>query len=110
VAKDIRDEEVKDTRDEEISPREASGSNQRQPKEKAKYPVASKTIGSGLPKHIEAHIIPHLSQMGSHGATGYNVCPAGFQPHFGPILPCYSPVPPFGKGNVYTMLLYLRSL
>jgi hypothetical protein len=60
VAKDIRDEEVKDTRDEEISPREASGSNQRPPKEKAKYPVASKTIGSGMPKHVEAHIMSPL--------------------------------------------------
>jgi hypothetical protein len=37
------------------------------------------------------------------------VCPAGFQSYLSPILPWYSPIPPLCKGNVYTVLLYMRS-
>jgi hypothetical protein len=34
-----------------------------------------------------------------HGSTGVNVCPAGFQPCFGLILPCHSSVPPFWNAD-----------
>jgi hypothetical protein len=57
----------------------------------------AKAVGVGMPKPFGAHItMPHTMDAG-HGATGFNVCPAGFQSCFGPIF-AFSPHPSLWNG------------
>jgi hypothetical protein len=44
------------------------------------------------------------------GDTEFGVCSAGFQPCFGPVSPPYAPSPPFWKGKVYPVPLYVGSV
>jgi hypothetical protein len=44
----------------------------------------------------------------AHGAIGIDVCSGVFQSCFGPILPFYAPIFPFGNGNIHSVLLYLE--
>jgi len=45
-----------------------------------------------------------------HGDSEFGVCTADFWPCFGPVFPHYVLLLPFGKRNVYPMLLYVGSI
>lgn len=60
----------------------------------ATWSITIKTLGAGLPK---LYILLHPSLQSGHGNTRLNVCPAGFQSCFSPIL-FYPPSLLFGMG------------
>jgi hypothetical protein len=67
----------------------------------ARLAIASKdhkTTGEGLPKPSEGHVPPPCAQDTRHAVSGFNVCPAGIQSCFHPILPFFAPFLSFEMG------------
>lgn len=75
--------------------REATGNEQRKSKRVAlRGATTSNIIGVGLSKPVGVFILLVLCTDARHRITGFNVCYAGFQSRFGPIL-FYPPISHF---------------
>lgn len=76
-------QDVGDARNMDSLQRAAAGSKQSQSEGMAVWAGAGKTIGAGLSKRSEAHILPQCALDDGHGAPGFDACPDELQSRFG---------------------------
>jgi hypothetical protein len=86
-------QDVEDDRNVKHLPSKVAGTEWSQVRREATWTSSSKVIGLGLPKHLGAHIMTPHALDANLEATGFSVCPAGYQPCLSLVSLCCSILP-----------------